>query len=231
MRTDEEVERARVGFRRVVQWLCDHKDLEVLPVAEVARRFGRRRTDASVEELLKAARRAVAAQGRMTLLGTISIAQAMLGWAKMLLQETKPSAQVEVGEPLGPLAEPPRACAAGELAEEQVRTLAGKLVQHVEETGHIPHELTVGSTELGSGAICRVLAEAFLASHNGHLATGIKLRHFYAPYPPEARALDREVRGAYRGWPIHDVNMRTDNLARDFRLQSYTLRDVFPEGA
>lgn len=229
MVSEEEVERAKEGFRQVVCWIRDHKDLEIVPVGEVAQRFGRKRTSATRSELLGAAREAADA---MRLHGTISIAQAMLGWAKMLVADGEVG-EVELGEPLGPVSEPLRYCTGDRLGPEQVEALAQGLVRHVEATGHIPHELMVGDVQLGAGGIYHVLAEAALLYHGASAGagqkSGIKLEHLYARYPGEAYKLNAQVASDLLGWPIHDVNMKTDNLTRDFRLQSYTLRQVFPE--
>jgi len=229
MVSDEEVERAKQGFRKVVRWIGDHKDLEVVPVGEVAKRFGRKRVSADRRELLEAAEEATRG---MRMHGTLSIAQAMVGWAKMLVAQGEAS-EVEVGEPLGPVSEPIRYCLGGELEPDRVKMLAQSLVAVVQKTGHLPAALSIGDLQLGAGGIYHVLAEAALAYRGEGARSGesraIKLEHLYPRYPKEGLQLHGQVAQDLLGWVIHDVNMKLDNLTRDFRLQSYTLREVFPE--
>ncbi|MBN1419897.1 MAG: hypothetical protein JXP34_14040, partial [Planctomycetes bacterium] len=225
LRPPETLERARDGLRLAARRLAAMRDLEIVPIAEVVRRIGRSDPRAARGELAEAAETArLAGPFGIPLYGRLSPAQATCGWARALLESSDP---IEVGDPLGPFEEPERHTRAEALDPRAIRRIARAVLASIGQSGAIPARVRAEGIELPAGAAHHALAEAFLDASHG-AARILRPSPLYGRYPAEAYEIDARVRHAIISWPIHPPEIATDAIARDFRLQSWTLREVVP---
>jgi len=223
LRSVDTIERAREGLRLTARRLAAMRDIEIVPIAEVANRLGRSDPRATRADLAEAAETArLAGPFAIPLYGRLSPAQATCGWARALLVPGDP---IDVEDPLGPFEEPERHVRAEAVDPLTVQAIARAVLASIDRVGTLPARARAGGVELPIGAIHHLLAEAFLDATRG-AARILHPSPLYGRYPEEAYEIDARVRRSIISWPILPPEFATDAIARDFRLQSWTLREV-----
>jgi hypothetical protein len=222
LRTMDEMKVAQQQFRRVVKWLAGHPKLNILTLHETKQKYGARKPSVTRDELKFYAEHVK--EGGIPTGYPFSAAEAVVALANDIKAGAS-SAHNAISDVLGPTAEPSRAPDNGMtwLAADEIKNLAGKVLDVVVRTGHLPAAITTpnGAGRMGLPAVATVLANAWLLMAEKK-DVRVLVPHLTARYPVGALEIDANARRAWLSWPIHDINMPLENISRQARLQSWT---------
>lgn len=218
------VRRALRNFASLAGRIRADRRLNVVTLTEIAKRYGAEPAQIRRSQLFSIARE-ITAQSSILLHGTFSPAEVVMAMARAALSigrygdapMTLPREDV-LGPTRTPIWVPEyRSCPASKL-----RQLAGELVEHVEQTGHLPATLGLPYERVGVNHLYCALATYLVTAADGKPAARIPLTRV-RPWPelgtPIALAFLRAVEGALMD-PDTDVN----TLYRDGKLQTWTLK-------
>ena len=234
-RSDEEMDRAREGFRTLVRFVRDHPSTEMAPVAELARRMRGRRDSVPRAELVDLAQKALDT-GAEDVFGytilcdeTLSPAQQVVGFARALMAPDADTLPMD--EPLGPVESPLRGTG-GDLAWSDLREIAVALDHAARSDGRLPGNLTAGRRTIGLGGAYFALAAALGKSGDTNLGfvspdfpdSPPEFPYFAPQYPSYGNRIANAFANDVVGWPIHKPHIDLDEMVRLTRLMAWTLR-------
>jgi hypothetical protein len=225
-RSRVQIERALANFRSLVCYLRDTPGLEPMTVRDTVRRYGQQAARISRAALIDIAKQAVA-QRQIVIGETASAAESLLGFAESLAllgNDRRLPETVVRHDVLGPLDVPPLAPEVPSLSTTQLTILARSLLHAAKETGHLPAELSVDGHRIGLGSLYGAFAEAYLVVETGTLdPTGRVAATLWPRYPALGVALGERQRLCEED-PLVRPGLSTDTLARNARLQTWTLK-------
>jgi len=226
VRTDGQMELVMRNFRRLVQYIARHPQINVLSLPDAARKYGQ--IPECIDRLsLYAAAQRVCALGQIVIEERYSPAEVLMAFAEGLLLFARGGSMPDTlprREVLGPLEdpviipEPP-----GALAWDTLRDLAGSLQHTVAGTGHLPANLLGPSGgRVGLGSLYRALAEAVVViCQDGRPPESVQLRTFDRQ-PRVGSAIGRRYTEAAE-CRLVEPNVNINNLYRMGKLQCWTL--------
>ena len=234
VKSGEEEARAKANFRRFVEYLRDHPDVEVVGIEEAARLFStqpshiRRDVLTLYAEELERARRPV-------FHSTFSPAELVCGFAESLIYAEEhgdlPS-EVQRRDVLGPKSRPAVGIERDRVTHEQVIAMCRQLVGHVLKEGALPANLHVEGARVGIGQFAVVAARTYLAQARYEKYEVLRI-HETPRYPDAAFEVDAWVRreiGEHWAMPL---DFTCDRLAEHARLQTWTMKPAWlrpPQG-
>ncbi|HTL51009.1 MAG TPA: hypothetical protein VL860_00385 [Planctomycetota bacterium] len=229
MRTPQEMEVAKVQFRRVCKWIAKHPKLTNLSLYDTYRKLGLRKAQLYRSEL--AAYAQVARKHETILTGyTFSPGEALLSMAEGLLAKSPPNA-TQVRDVLGPIGESPRMPDnyLSYLNADHLKLLARGLMSHFHGTGMLPSALPCPNStgRIGLPSIFHVITDGWLQLHEGATELKARVPNICNRYPKDTDVVEARSRKAWLNWPIHDINMPLENLSRHMRLQCWTWKDIY----
>ncbi len=227
LRSLEEMEIAKVQFRRVIRWIKNNPKLRVRTLQETYKAFCKSKKSITRAEL---ALYAAHCNGQIRTGYPFSPAEALLAMADGLLQKTLPESCV-VRPIQGPLGESIRVPdnALAYLGATEIKTLAQGLLQEAEQTGHLPSVLAVpnGAGRMGLPTIFHALTVAWLQVHAGQKEISVRVLHICDRYPDGADLVEASARAKWLNWPIHDIHMPLEKISQQVRLQSWTWKRIY----
>jgi hypothetical protein len=220
------MELALRNFRRLVQYIRGHSQLNVLSLPEATAKYGRLPAEIGRLDLLAAAQR-VCALDEVAIEDRYSPAEVIMGFAEALLtfaREGHLPESLPRSEVLGPLEDPviiPEE--RGKLGWQVVLDLAAELEAAAEAAGYLPANLPLASgARVGLGSIHRALAEAYLMTcQAGHPPEAVRLMPFDRQ-PKIGPAIGRRYAEVVES-PLVTPNLNADRLYRMSKLQTWTL--------
>ena len=228
IRTAEEMKIAKTQFRRVVRWIKNHPDLNVLPLYESFRKYGKRKRAIGRSELAEFVAKAVTHQS-IPVGFPFSPAEGLLAMAEDVAAR-KLAPRHAIRPVFGPTDESPRMPdnALDWLNEDALRTLAGLLLSTTEQSGHLPTALPPpgGTGRMGLPTIFHALAGAWNQLDSGKKSPRVRVLHICGRYPERASEVEARARSAWLNWPIHDLHMPLEKISRDARLQTWTWKSA-----
>ncbi len=224
-RTAAQVQNALANFRRLARWVKQDPRLNVLTVAEVARKYGHQPDGISRSELVEAARAIADSEPEILLHPRFSPAEIVAAMARAVVFFTErgqlpPSVPREtvLGPKQGPIARPElQGCGHARLVE-----LARELVQHIGSDGHLPATLGPPAERVGINHLYRALATNLVASDRGSIPAEHRFER--TPTLPQiAGPLWIATLTMIQG-DLMDPDLDVQTLYRDTRLQTWTMK-------
>ena len=219
---------AKANFRRLVQYIKDHGDIELLGAAEAARLFSAQPADIRRDELTAYAEQLRQA-GKPVLHRTFSPAELLCGLAESIVCADEggnvPYA-VARRDVLGPRSLPALAREADTVGHDELVAMCRELVKAVCSDGFLPANVHTAGVRVGVGQLAVIAGRAYLA-----LARSEKYERLRVPtaprYPDAAMRVDAWVRRSLgEHWP-YSLEFRCDRVAEQARLQTWTLKPAW----
>jgi hypothetical protein len=226
LRTLGEMELVRRNFRRLVRFIRNHPQLNVITLPEAVAKFGRFPTEIGRVDLFAAAQRACLLD-EVVIEERYSSAEVLMGFAEALLlfaREGHLPESLPRSEVLGPLQDPlivPEE--PGELGWQGLLDLAVALRTDVLASGYLPANVPLRSgARVGLGSLYRACAEAYLITfRDGQPPEKVELARFDRQ-PSIGCAIGRRYTQVSDS-PMVVPNLNIDRLYRMSKLQSWTL--------
>jgi hypothetical protein len=224
VRSEEDERRVRANFRKFAAYLASNRDLQIVGVAELGRRFSLqpeqvpRCAIAPYAEKMSTSPYPLLHEAFSPAEMTIAIAESLI-----LFQDTGrlPDA-VPRRTILGPGSSPIAGVERDEVTLEGLLSLSRDLLLSVEKTGQLPANLVVDQDRISVGQYLGLGSRAYAALVKGDVLSKLRNRKILK-CPEYARALD-----GYARWldnhPYLPPGFRTDQIALHLRLQTWTIK-------
>jgi hypothetical protein len=234
VKSKEEEARAKANFRRFVEYLRDHPEVEVVGIEEAARLLStqpshiRRDVLALYAEAFERARKPI-------FHSTFSPAELVCGFAESLIHAEDYGdlpGEVERRNVLGPKSRPVVGIERDEVTHEDVITLCRQLVQHVSEEDSLPANLRIEDARVGIGQFGLVAARSYLAQARYEKYERLRIQQT-PRYPDAALEVDAWVRRIIGDHWAMPLDFTCDRIAEHARLQTWTLKPAWqrpPQG-
>lgn len=227
VRTAAEVDRAKQNFQRFCEVLRGVKDVQVIGIARAAELFGKQAESISRDTLL-AYCRAEADAGHPRLHPAFSPAELLTALAEALVEGEGRGAlprSVARSNVLGPVEKPVLTPERPFVSREELLGLCRELIGQVEDTGHLPANLTLGDARIGLGSLHAACVATFRAACAGDVFARLRLERV-PRYPAFAHELDRAM-----GW-IEECGFlgpefSAEKLRLHARLQTWSLKPAY----
>lgn len=234
VKSKEEEARAKANFRRFVEYLHDHPDVEVVGIEEVARLFSTQPPSIR-RDVLTLYAEAFERAGKPIFHSTFSPAELVCGFAESLIHAEEhgdlPS-DVQRRDVLGPKSRPAIGIEYDAVTQEQMITLCRQLVEHVSEQGALPANFHVEDARVGIGQFALVAARSYLA--RAHYEKYDTLRIYETRrYPDAAFEVDAWIRRAIGEHYAMPLDFTCERMAEHARLQTWTMKPAWlrpPQG-
>jgi len=213
VKTPQEEARAKANFRRLVEYMKGHPDLEVLGLAEAGRLFSTQPADIRRDELTDYAEQ-LAAAGRPVLHTTFSPAKMLCGFAESLLHAGgRPVVGREVDT----------------VSHDEIIAMCRQLTAAVSSDGCLPANATTPGGRVGLGQFALLAGRCYLAE--ARYEKYQRMRVLDSPrYPEEALKLDAWAqRSLGEHWP-YPLDFSCEKIAEHMRLQTWTLKPAWLAG-
>lgn len=228
VRPREDEARAKANFERLVTFLAEHSDVQMIGTAEAYRLFSSQPEDIRRDELMAYAARVVETK-QCELHRTFSPAELLTALAESLQATREASNVPEVvsrHDVMGPVERPTTGLEIDRLTRPEILDLCATLVDTVSSTGHLPGNLQVGDARIGAGQMLLLAARCYLAE--AHYDRYETLRVLPAPrYPQPAWQIDAWVQKHIGEHWAYDIDFSCETLAEHARLQTWTLKPAW----
>ena len=235
VKSKEEEARAKANFRRFMEYLRDHPDVEVVGIEEAARLFSTQPPSIR-RDVLTLYAEAFERVRKPIFHSTFSPAELVCGFAESLIYAEEhgdlPS-EVQRRDVLGPKSRPTVGIERDTVTHEQVIMLCRQVVEHVSEEGSLPANLHLAGARVGIGQFALVAARSYLAQ--ARYEKYEKLRVQMTPrYPDAAFEVDAWIRRAIGEHWAMPLDFTCDRMAEHARLQTWTMKPAWlrpPQGS
>jgi len=218
------VDRARANFRRFCEYLRSRDDVEVIGISRAAELFSRQSTHISRDVLF-----AYCTQGdhpaHPRLNPYFSPAELLAALAEALVEGDERGAlprAVARREVIGPVEKPVLMPERLFVSREELLGLCRELAEHVNETGHLPANLTLDEDRVGLGSLHAACAHAFVAACRGDELARLRLERV-PRYPAFAEQMDRAMAWIEES-SFFGPEFSAEKLRLHARLQTWSLK-------
>jgi hypothetical protein len=234
IKSKAEEERAKVNFRRFIEYLRDHSDVEVVGIEDFGQLFSTQLPTIRRDVLTLYAGEFERA-GKPILHSTFSPAELVCAFAESLIYAEEhgdlPS-EVQRRDVLGPKSRPAIGIECDGITHERMITFCRQLVEHVSEQGALPANFHIGDARVGIGQFAHVAARAFKAEADYEKYEKLRI-HETPRYPDAAFQVDEWIRWAIGEHYAMPLDFSCDRLAEYARLQTWTMKPAWlhpPQG-
>jgi len=228
VRSAAEGRRARANFARLVDYLADRPDVEMVGAPAAAELFASQPAEILRDELTEYAEAADEA-GEPVLHRTFSPAEMLAGLVASLTADSAGGDvpyEVPRSDVLGPTERPITGCEADVLSAADVTAACREAMEHVERTGHVPANVTAAGRRVGAGQLLVVAARAYLGRVRGRPAESLRVPQA-GRYPAAALEVDAWVRRHIGEHWAMDTDFSCERLAEHARLQTWSLKPAW----
>jgi hypothetical protein len=225
LRPAESMLTARKNFKRLMQFLKDQEDIEVVTISELMEKFSYQPDFISRKDLLKIAEKVGSA--RQVVYDDVYAPSEVFAALTQSLLEYRQNGKIPVKlnreAPLGPMEMPPETTEISMVSMEQVFELAAASMDIIRNQGHLPSKLMVVEGSIGTGSLLHLFSSTYLDLAGKEPGDSYKVIPFDA-YPKELEEIIiSEVEG-YKDWIVHRTDLDMSNLADLTRMQLWTLK-------
>jgi len=228
VKTPEEQARAKANFRRLVAYLKQHPDLEMVGLAEAARLFSSQPAQITRDELTAYADD-VERDDRPALHVTFSPAELLCGLAESIVHAGAHGDlpdQVARRDVLGPVSLPVVGREADIVTHDELVSLCRQTAEAVAADGHLPANVHTADARVGTGQLAVLAARAYRALSRYEKYEKLRVSKT-SRYPDAADEIDAQVRhNVIEHWPYRP-GISSENLAEHARLQTWTLKPAW----
>ncbi|MEA3344948.1 MAG: hypothetical protein U9Q78_01655 [Chloroflexota bacterium] len=234
VKSPEEGARAKANFRRFVEYLRDHPDVEIVGVEETTRLFSTQPSHIRRDVLTLYAEELKRA-GKPIFHSTFSPAELACGFAESLIHAEEHAdlpSRVQRRDVLGPKSRPALGIERDMVTHEQLIELCRQLVEHVSEEGALPANLHIEDRRVGIGQFALVAARCYLAQARYEKYERLRIQET-PRYPGAAFELDAWIRRAIGEHWAMPLDFSCDRMAEHARLQTWTMKPAWlhpPQG-
>lgn len=234
VKSEEEKARGQANFRRLVEYLRDHPDVEVVGIQEAAQLFSAQPSHIR-RDVLTLYADAVLQAGRPVFHSAFSPAELVCGFAASLLRGEEfgdLSSKVERRDVLGPKSRPVVAVEQDKVTHEQMITLCRQVSEHVSTQGCLPGNAHIGGARIGIGQFALLAAKCYQAQARYERYEYMRVQQT-PRYPDAAFEVDAWIRRSIGEHPAMPLDFTCDRLAEHARLQTWTMKPAYvhpPQG-
>jgi peptidoglycan/xylan/chitin deacetylase (PgdA/CDA1 family) len=228
LRPLESMETARKNFRRLMVYLKQRDDIEIVGYRELVERFSDQPTSVSRELLEEAAKR-VTTERQAVIHDRFSPADVFSALAQTVWEHARTGVLpdgVDRTSPLGPKQIPLEEPETDRVSREQAVALAGEAVEFFATEGSLPPWLTVDGARVGTGSLLALFSELFLDLSANEAPDHYELTAFEAWPKQYEDEIVRRVEGN-KSWPVHRPDLDMSQIVEFTRLQLWTLKPAF----
>ncbi len=225
----EDEKRAKANFARLIEYLRDHPDLEVIGSAEAAKMFSTQPAKITRDELIPAAEQITAAGGPV-LHRTFSPAEIFCGLADSLVAcdgTGNVPREIDRRNVLGPTSLPIIGREIDTVSHDEIIALCRKLTEHVSAQGHLPANLTIPVGRVGAAQLLMLAARSYLAVARYEKFERLRVFETRLRYPEAAFKLDTHIRRSIGEHWSTDTDFSCDTIAEHMRLQRWTIKPAW----
>ena len=228
VKTPEQEALAKANFARLVKYISEHPDIEVVGIAEAARAFSTQPADIRRDELTAYAEQ-VERAGKPVLHSTFSPAEMMCGLADSLVHAGEhgdvPYA-VDRRDVLGPRCRPIVGVETDAVTHDELAGLCRQVVESVSSEGCLPANVHTAGARVGLGQLLVLAARSYLAL--ARYEKYEKLRVARTPrYPDAALKVDAWVQRSIGEHWAYALDFSCEKIAEQARLQTWTLKPAW----
>ncbi|MEA3463185.1 MAG: hypothetical protein U9R49_14975 [Bacteroidota bacterium] len=225
LRPAESMVTARKNFKRLMQFLKDQEQIEVVTISDLMDRFAYQADYITGKDLVRIAEE-IKSTSQVVYDDVYSPAEVFSALAQSLLeysQSGKIPGKLQRQAPLGPMTMPPEVPGISSLPYEQVLELAALAMDSIRNRGYLPSELVDGEGSIGTGSLLQLFSTAYLD------IAGKKERDTYEVipfdcYPKENEEIIISEVESYKHWIVHRTDLDMSHLAEMTRKQLWTLK-------
>ncbi len=235
VKSPEEEARAKGNFRRLMEMLRDHPDVEVVGIEEATRLFSAQPSHIR-RDVLALYADAIERAGKPIFQAAFSPAEMVCGFAESLIHAEEHrdlSGEVQRRNVLGPKSLPAIGIEQDTVTHEEVIALCRQVTAHVSEEGGLPANVHTANARIGIGQFALVAARSYQAQ--ARYERYERLRVQATPrYPDAAFEVDAWIRRAIGEHWAMPLDFTCDQMAELARLQTWTMKPAWlrpPQGA
>ena len=235
VKSAEEEARAKANFRRLMETLRDHPDVEVVGIEEAARLFSTQPSQIR-RDVLTLYADAFEQAGEPIFHSTFSPAEMVCGFAESLIHSEEHCdlpGEVQRRDVLGPKSRPAVGIEQDTVTHEKVIALCRQVVEMVSAEGCLPANVHAANARIGIGQFAMVAARSYQAQ--ARYERYERLRIQATPrYPDAASEVDAWIRRAIGEHWAMPLDFTCDRMAEHARLQTWTMKPAWlrpPQGA
>jgi len=224
LRSEGEMARARENFARLCDYLRRRDDIEVVGIARAAELFAAQPSEVPRDAIL-----AYCTTGEDPLEPHLdecfSPAEMLVALCESLVQGAERGAlpaAVPRRDVLGPVEKPVLMPERLVVSQEELLALCSRVVEAVDETGHLPANLDLDGARVGIGTLHAAAVTAFKAACAGHSLARVRLQRARR-YPPIAHELAQAMTWIEES-SFFGPEFSPENLRVHMRLQTWSLK-------
>jgi hypothetical protein len=219
------METARKNFRRLMQFLKDQEEIEVVSIGDLMERFAYQPEFIRKKDLQRIAE-TILSEKQVVYDEVYSPSEVFAGLTLSInefAQEGKIPGKLICESPLGPMAMPPEQSGVSSVSREQLFELAETCRDVIRNQGYLPSGLTIGGEDIGTGSLLQLFSSAYLDLLKKKPRDNYEVLAFDA-YPREMEeSIISEVEDC-KHWVVHRPDLDMSHLAEMTRMQLWTLK-------
>jgi len=225
LRPAESMVTARKNFKRLMQFLKDQENIEVVTIGDLMERFSFQPDWINKGDLQRVAKK-ISSTGQVVYDDVYSPAEVFAALAQSLQlygESGKLPGKLQRQSPLGPMEMPSEIPGISTASFDQVIELAATAHDTLRNQGHLPFGLEAGEGSIGTGSLLHLFSRVYidLAGKDKHDTYDVIP---FDSYPKEyAEEIISEVE-SYKYWIVHRTDLDMSHLAEMTKMQLWTLK-------
>lgn len=225
LRPIESMVTARQNFRRLMRFLKERRDIEIMTFADLMQKFSYQRETVPETTLAQIASRIVKEKEVVIddFYSPAEVFSALLEFTEEYQKSGDIPEAVKRRSPFGPAQLAPVQPEIKKISRAQALSLASEALVFVRKSNMLPHWLLVDDCRIGTGSLLALFSEMFLEMMKGSLSEEFTITEFDA-YPHEnLEAIVESVEGC-KSWPVHREDLDMSYIVEMTKCQLWTLK-------
>ncbi len=225
LRPQESMVTARKNFRRLVRYLKDNENVELVGLNDLMELYSEQREFIEKEDLINIAKQITEEKTIISdeYYSPAEVFNALVESISNYSESGELPDKLKRKSPLGPRQMPPVAPTVVNLTPKQVKELALTANKLIKDNGFLPSELNIAEGKIGTGSLLYLFSSAYQDMVNN------ENKSLYKPIPLEAyptvneEAIINEIKGM-KHWEVHRPDLNMARVIEFTRLQLWTLK-------
>jgi len=225
LRPAESMVTARKNFKRLMQFLKDQENIEVVTISDLMERFSYQPDFISGKDLMRIAEK-IRSTNQVVYDDVYSPSEVFAALSQSLqefAQGGKMPGKLQRESPLGPMEMPPEASGTSMVSLEEVFELAAASRDVVRNQGHLPSKLMVGEAIVGTGSLLHLFSTVYIDLAGKEQRDSYEVISFDA-YPKEYEEIITSEVENCKHWIVHKTDLDMSHLAELTKMQLWTLK-------
>jgi hypothetical protein len=225
LRPIESMVTARKNFRRLMRFLKERRDIEIMTFTDLMQKFSYQPETVAQTRLAQIASR-IMEEKKIVIDDFYSPAEVFSALVEFTSEFQKSGDMPEAVKrrsPFGPVQMPPVQPEIEKISRARALNLVGDALNFVQNSNTLPHWLLVDGHRIGTGSLLALFGEMFLEIQKGSLSEEFAIASFDA-YPHEnEEAIVKSVEGC-KSWPVHREDLDMSYIVEMTKCQLWTLK-------